>query len=385
MSIDWGNEGFTPTSDGDGLRATIIAEPDDDIARLVYADWLDENGQPARAAFVRAQVRAAQAEPFSPEALAYEAEAERALEGNRGAWTKALVSRVVRCEFRRGFIEHAQVNVASFPRDAADLFAAEPIRSLHLVRFASHTDETVSLLPFFETPQLERVTHLDLTGLHLSPVELEPLGESRYLDNLTDLNLRDLPVMPDWIEGLLDGLALPSLAGLNLADLSHLGPTLADAFHEAEHRRFARLDLSRIPFTSPQIQSVLASRCVREVEELRLGWMAFAGHEGAISHLNPGWTFPWNHLRLLDLNGQGIGDDGVTEMMKEFARRREPVPLRWLGLAHNLIGSDAVKALVRSDPAKLKLYHLDIRGNGLPSSQIAALQTRFEDATISCK
>ena len=38
------------------LRA-ISAAPDDDAPRLVYADWLDEHGQPDRAEFVRLQVR----------------------------------------------------------------------------------------------------------------------------------------------------------------------------------------------------------------------------------------------------------------------------------------------------------------------------------------
>lgn len=32
-------------SDGDALLRAILLRPDDDAARLVYADWLDENGQ----------------------------------------------------------------------------------------------------------------------------------------------------------------------------------------------------------------------------------------------------------------------------------------------------------------------------------------------------
>ena len=55
------------TSEGDGLRAAILAQPDDDILRLIYADWLQENDQSDRAAFIRAQVSMAQAEPFGPQ------------------------------------------------------------------------------------------------------------------------------------------------------------------------------------------------------------------------------------------------------------------------------------------------------------------------------
>ena len=42
-------------TDGDALLAAILAEPDDDTARLVYADWLQEQGDEGRAEFIRVQ------------------------------------------------------------------------------------------------------------------------------------------------------------------------------------------------------------------------------------------------------------------------------------------------------------------------------------------
>jgi uncharacterized protein (TIGR02996 family) len=41
------------------LLAAIRQSPDDDAPRLVYADWLDEHGQPERAEFIRVQVESA--------------------------------------------------------------------------------------------------------------------------------------------------------------------------------------------------------------------------------------------------------------------------------------------------------------------------------------
>jgi uncharacterized protein (TIGR02996 family) len=35
--------------------ADILAHPDDDAPRLIFADWLDENGGPDRASFIRVQ------------------------------------------------------------------------------------------------------------------------------------------------------------------------------------------------------------------------------------------------------------------------------------------------------------------------------------------
>ena len=43
-------------TDGDAILAKILAEPDDDVHRLVYADWLDENGQSRLARFIRRQI-----------------------------------------------------------------------------------------------------------------------------------------------------------------------------------------------------------------------------------------------------------------------------------------------------------------------------------------
>ena len=42
-------------TDEQGLLAAIWAEPHDDTPRLVYADWLQENGRAGRAEFIRVQ------------------------------------------------------------------------------------------------------------------------------------------------------------------------------------------------------------------------------------------------------------------------------------------------------------------------------------------
>jgi uncharacterized protein (TIGR02996 family) len=42
--------------DRDALLRAVVANPDDDAPRLVYADWLDEHGDPDRAEFIRIQI-----------------------------------------------------------------------------------------------------------------------------------------------------------------------------------------------------------------------------------------------------------------------------------------------------------------------------------------
>ena len=45
------------------LRA-VLADPQDDVARLVFADWLDENDEPERAELIRLQIKIARAEEY---------------------------------------------------------------------------------------------------------------------------------------------------------------------------------------------------------------------------------------------------------------------------------------------------------------------------------
>ncbi|HEY1189441.1 MAG TPA: TIGR02996 domain-containing protein [Gemmata sp.] len=94
-------------SDEAALLAAIRAHPDDDTPRLIYADWLDENGQPDRAEFIRLQCL-----PGADETqLMREAELE---ERNRGRWLVGLgVPQFAEAnwEFRRGFPERLATDI----------------------------------------------------------------------------------------------------------------------------------------------------------------------------------------------------------------------------------------------------------------------------------
>ena len=70
------------TSDGPALLAAILANPEDDTPRLVYADWLDENAQPFRAEFIRAQIAVALGTATDRQRIA----AGHLFSSNRVAW-----------------------------------------------------------------------------------------------------------------------------------------------------------------------------------------------------------------------------------------------------------------------------------------------------------
>ena len=55
-------------SDGDALLSAILAQPDEDVPRLAYADWLDEQvvggeSATARAELIRVQIELARVPP----------------------------------------------------------------------------------------------------------------------------------------------------------------------------------------------------------------------------------------------------------------------------------------------------------------------------------
>ncbi len=54
-------------SDESALLKAIIAHAEEDTPRLAYADWLDENGDPDRAEFIRVQCRLADMPPNDPD------------------------------------------------------------------------------------------------------------------------------------------------------------------------------------------------------------------------------------------------------------------------------------------------------------------------------
>jgi uncharacterized protein (TIGR02996 family) len=157
------------TDDGAILLAAVLANETDDTARLVYADWLQENGQEARAEFIRVQVELAWPEPGSStrpsitgtvlrmlNPLGRAARREHggavarrdALRGReRDLWaTPGLMPELKGClghidavkgdgppgEFvhlyaRRGFYESAHCTVAAWLRHADAILAAHPV------------------------------------------------------------------------------------------------------------------------------------------------------------------------------------------------------------------------------------------------------------------
>jgi uncharacterized protein (TIGR02996 family) len=269
----------------DGFLRAILDEPDDDVHRLVYADWLEERGDP-RGEFIRAQVEAAALPDGDPRRAVPEARANELRRRHHEEWDRPLldaagydpnaggllgllgtVARLFRApwlkpppyrhDYRRGFVEVIHVDMGRFVERAAALFSVAPIqevyfevmssrltdlaalpqlarvRGLHLL-YTSLREE--ALVELFASPHLTGLRTLDLSGNVLSELALRLLGVSTCARGLTALNLCNCDVSERGALALAESPALAALADLDLS-LNPVGDLGAAALAAAPHLR----------------------------------------------------------------------------------------------------------------------------------------------------
>jgi uncharacterized protein (TIGR02996 family) len=183
----------------------ICDDPADDTPRLVYADWLEERGNPERAEFIRLQIDVAHGRRRA-------AAREKELLFQYGdAWTAELpeLEGIRWGDFERGFVESVWAMTSQvFVDHAADIFTATPVRRLVVKRLAGRSP---GLTHFYKCRFLKRLTHLDLSGQGRVPGmrSRHVLGLSWQLPNLrsfraSDCGLRDADML--WLCGDRDDM-----------------------------------------------------------------------------------------------------------------------------------------------------------------------------------
>lgn len=118
------------TADELALIAAVIAAPDDDMPRLVYADFLEERGDADRATFVRVQCdharRIANSEPVPPDLVRTMKELRAAAEAT-DYWLAPAGGQL---PFRRGFVETVRVAGVSGAAVTLALHRCSPLREV---------------------------------------------------------------------------------------------------------------------------------------------------------------------------------------------------------------------------------------------------------------
>jgi len=152
-------------SDGDALFRAVCDQPWEDTPRLAYADWLEENGRPELAAYIRFEC----AFPaFTTSHPRYQELTERSLQFD-SVWQQCE-SELPRFKgvkwwagfFHRGFAHAATIHSSKAFRDHADaVFGAAPVDLLEVDQL---TDRTVAHV--LESRYLRRLKQLVLRGTY---------------------------------------------------------------------------------------------------------------------------------------------------------------------------------------------------------------------------
>ena len=198
-------------SDRDALLAAVFARPADDAPRLVYADWLDEHGEPAQAAFIRAQIELARTDLSA-------AEHERAADRLFGLWDAFLAelgpaagTMLLPSDFRRGLpATPIHLLVSTFRDQSPRWWPRLPVRAVSIDLTTWNVGELVRV------HYLARLWELVLAGDDAHGQIIPRLVKCHLFRELRVLDLSQFGLGVEAAEALAGSDAFPRLAELRL-------------------------------------------------------------------------------------------------------------------------------------------------------------------------
>ena len=200
------------------LRA-IATAPDDDLPRLVFADYLDEHGRPERAEFIRAEVEIARTAPGSPNRSRLFERRDKLLKARQKEWFALFDGAVKEHATQRGFITAVHTTPEKFLAHADIWFGTQPITELKLTNVWSDSplDKKCHAKEIFTSPHLGQLRVLDLHDAGVNAAGIYWLSRNPALTQLRELNLRGNRIGDEGIRTLV---TMPGLAELESLDLT---------------------------------------------------------------------------------------------------------------------------------------------------------------------
>lgn len=360
------------TSDHDALLRAICEHPREDTPRLAFADYLEEHGQPERAAFIRTDVAMALRDEWDAERLKWEA-ATHPHPPNGKDWTGGPpirpgpgLSGIDWHEsplFRRGFPWAVRIaDTGRFRRSSGELFARHP------VEYLAFRDNLPPLPQMVSEPWFSRVTGLEWSAGRYSAEKLHSLLEAPNC-NLTDLAVVNLALNIRGMEGLAKSPIFSKLVRLRLSTAFDDLQAALQAF-ERPPKSCLRLlsirhpSLNRIALSLPQ--SFPASLRILELPTSQL--TSGGAREFVLRGVTTG-------LRVLKLTGNPIGNIGGTAVFTSphFAG------LKVLDLSYCMVGDEALRALLENSPLADGLNLLNLTGSPASADMKQAVKERMGD------
>lgn len=334
------------TGEREAFLSAIVANPEDDTPRLVFADWLDEQGgeeDKAHAALIRAQCRAELLPPNSTARRTLEREAKAILKQYGDRWAKPLKDAgvVKGWTFRRGFLDGVTMSATAFAMNAKKVFDAAPtVRTAH---FADASNEVGRLA---RCEYLSRLAAVDLSYMcacGYCPIQndLRALFGSKHVRNLTRLCVAGDRMDAEGMKRLVKSAALA---------------------------RLTSLDASQNPLGIGGISELDRSKNLKQLQSLNLSNTELG--DAGLKRLAELTNLP--ALRHLDLSHNDIGPEGL----KSFLTSPLFAQLTSLGLAGNVF-MDAGAKLLAAVPEGANLRRLDVRYMRITKRAVDKLKKRF--------
>jgi uncharacterized protein (TIGR02996 family) len=410
------------------LLSAIIADPNDDRPRLIYADWLEKHGQFDRAQLIRVQIELARLPDNAEAAIALQIEEEQLeaacektlpqLDGIRwGGFERGLVSAVYAAT-PAAFRHHASsiANLGSVHRvsfDTLDGFAvlAEVPALARFMDLSIWEDDhggfrkgdpnhrfNDDLQAVLASAHCPRLRSLELVKCKLGPRGAKALADCPRVESLIQLNVLDNYVGDEGMAALAASPYLSALRTLRI-DLNDIGPAgvealaasvslggLEDLFLGDAIGPAAGLALSRSPFLThlrelslhDYIGALGAAALARAPNLAGLAYLDIRcdiGPDGARALAASPYLC---QLKSLLLHGCGIGDEGA----KALACSPVLTTLEYLELSHNDLTDEGARAFAASPYLeRLKQGGLVMGSiNCLTADGWQALRARFGDA-----
>ena len=289
-------------SEEEALLAAIAAHPEEDTPRLVYADWLDEHGQPLRAEFIRVQVEVSRVETLPRIDINRHVDLYRRqhdlLENHRGELLEPLsLPREALVEFERGFPCEVTFTVRTFLRNQLRLADVRPLPRVVIA------DSVHRVLSLFDRRAGLLLARESVAAIRTREDRRNARGASRTGEFI-------VPQGSPWPR--LDEL---DLSGCRLGDMMAASLLRAKTFPA-----LADLDVSANGLTDVVVTSLLDSGLASQLKRLILGGNAISD-EGAIELAERWPAGDQDRLEIINLRRTNIWQPGQQALLARFGGR----------------------------------------------------------------
>lgn len=350
------------------LLRSILADPEDDLPRLVFADWLEENGEEAYAEYIRVEVEWSRMSGGTyPEYHRLNRDQQRVWHRrrqteNREPSPQSHVPNLL-CWYERGFVQTVVTEADEWFIHGDVIVASEPVYEL-VIEWNPELFATEMRVLHVRANQQVRI----LSTTSFDNEWLIELTRSTHFLNLRELIVRYRNYETRWQGGF---------AGFE---------ALADA---SICRNLHALSFSSIALPDDAFELLAKSPFLTQLRELRFSYVNVAARVAkAIAE-----SANFRHLEVLKLPGI---PSGSARSVIEDAGVEHLAGSRWLYALHtlDLSGNDLTNAaLIRiaESPVFNKLRILNLAGNCMSPSGLRAFLaspslTHLEKLTISiCK